>query len=411
MIAYVVNPGSGSIKLACAEIQPSVHTKLPAAFHLDLQRVELTLEEAPDMTQVDELALKLLPLTVKWPRPDAIVGRGGNIGKVPAGTYRITDELIQHAQNVQAEYPDDPALNLGILLAQALGQSYDVPSFIVDPQSVDELLPEARMTGVRGVHRNLRFHALNAGAVARWTAHEVGKRFTEARVIVAHLGSTTSVTAFEHGHPIDTSGTGFNGGPMGARQAGPLSPQHLLEQAKQCEEIELVKRLTHDSGFYALTGTADLRELEQRLSHDSNVQQAVDGFIHQVCKAICEQMGALSGRPDAVALTGGIAHWDEIVNRIEDRLSWVAVMMVYPGEMEFEALAEGVGRVMLGWEGLRVWTASEVYTETASPLLLPKETPSASGSNNPNSQNDIDHHNADQAEHTTHATHTDRTDD
>ena len=40
-----------------------------------------------------------------------------------------------------------------------------------------------------------------------------------------------------------------------------------------------------------------------------------------------------------------------LVDRIERRLAWIAPIIVVPGELELEALAEGAGRVLLGLEG------------------------------------------------------------
>ena len=41
---------------------------------------------------------------------------------------------------------------------------------------------------------------------------------------------------------------------------------------------------------------------------------------------------------------------------------WIAPIIVVPGELELEALAEGAGRVLLGLEGLREWTPEGVTT-------------------------------------------------
>ena len=43
MIAYVINPGTGGIKLACASIEPSLNSALPGQLQLDLTRAELAL--------------------------------------------------------------------------------------------------------------------------------------------------------------------------------------------------------------------------------------------------------------------------------------------------------------------------------------------------------------------------------
>ncbi|WP_019585559.1 butyrate kinase [Deinococcus apachensis] len=349
MIAHVINPGSSSVKLACADLQPSENPALPGQLRLSLTRAEVPLEGPPGEQDISALTRAVLDMTAGWPAPDAVVARGGWLGRVAAGTYRVTPELARYAA-------DEDRDGLGSVLALGVGEARGVPAFVVDPQSVNELLPEARVTGVRGVTREARFHALNARVVARRAAHEVGLRLQDARVVVAHLGATTSVTAFDRGRAIDTSGMGPDGGPLGARQAGPLPTTTLLRLAGEHPRTELLRSLAAESGFLALTSSANLRELEAREESDPAVQAAAAAFVHQACKAIGEQCGALPGRPDALAITGGAAHWEAVVDRIERRLGWIAPVIIVPGELELEALAEGAGRVLLGLEAPRDWT-------------------------------------------------------
>ncbi|MDB5046474.1 MAG: butyrate kinase [Deinococcus sp.] len=370
MIAHVINPGSSSVKLACAAIEPSLNPALPGQLRVQLERAELPLSGPPSTAQLEELKAQIRTLTADWPTPDAVVGRGGLIGRVPAGTYRVTPELAEYA--LQGEGASEPA-NFGGPLALALADAWGVPAYIVDPQSVDELLPEARATGVQGVTRATRFHTLNARVVARRAAHEVGKRLGDARVVVAHLGATTSVTAFDGGRAIDTTGTGPDGGPMGAMQGGPLPARALLRLMREQGEAATLRLLAGESGFRALTGSANLKDLETRELSDPAVQAATAAFVQQACKAIGEQCAALPGRPHAIALTGGIARWDGLVDRIERRVAWIAPVIVVPGELELEALAEGVGRVLLGLEQVRQWPH-------ASPTVGPVATPAAAGS-------------------------------
>lgn len=355
MIAHVINPGTGGLKLACATLETADNPALPSQLRVSLERAELPLPRVPRAADLPALVADILALTAEWPAPDAIVGRGGLIGRVPGGAYRVTPELADYAVRSVSEGEETAqVVNLGAPLALAVAQARGVPAFIVDPQSVDELLPAAQETGVKGVRRNAQFHALNARVTARRAAYEVGKRFTDARVVVAHLGATTSVTAFEAGRAIDSSGSGPDGGPMGARQSGPLPTRCLLTLLRQHGPEETLRRLASESGFLALTGSADLKELEAR-QDDEDVQTATAAFVHQACKAVGEQVGALSGRPDAIVVTGGIARWDDLMDQIERRLAWMAPVLIIPGELELEALAEGAGRVLLGLEAAREW--------------------------------------------------------
>ena len=47
----------------------------------------------------------------------------------------------------------------------------------------------------------------------------------------------------------------------------------------------------------------------------------------------------LHGKVDAILLTGGVAHSEYVVSRLQERISFLAPVFVYPGEDELEALA------------------------------------------------------------------------
>ena len=64
---------------------------------------------------------------------------------------------------VHGEHPS----NLGAALARSIGDQIGVPSFVVDPVSVDELMPKARISGISDLERPSWFHALNHKAVGQ----------------------------------------------------------------------------------------------------------------------------------------------------------------------------------------------------------------------------------------------------
>ncbi|MBB6097322.1 butyrate kinase [Deinobacterium chartae] len=353
MIAYVINPGSTSTKLALARISPSPNPDLPGNIQVALERREVF---HPDLVgdlheQFARIHAELMQGLEGWPAPDAVAGRGGLIGPASAGTYVVTDELAQFA--LASPYGQH-ASNMGAALALEVATRYGVPAFIVDPPTVDELLPEARVSGFPGIERRSRFHALNTRAVGRRAAYEVGKRFSEAVVVVAHLGGGNSVTTFLNGRAVDTTGALLDEGPFSPQRAGTLPTSGLLDLAYRFPRPELERLLTQEGGFRGLLGTADLRELERRERDEATVRAIVEAYIHQVVKAV-GAYSVVAGRPDAIALTGGAARWPSLIDRIESRLAWIAPVVTYPGELELEALAEGVGRVLLGHEQARNW--------------------------------------------------------
>ena len=62
---------------------------------------------------------------------------------------------------------------------------------------------------------------------------------------------------------------------------------------------------------------------------------------------------ALSGKVDAILLTGGIAYGKELMQQIADMVSFIAPVKVYPGEDEMGALAGNALAVLEGREEVR----------------------------------------------------------
>lgn len=58
----------------------------------------------------------------------------------------------------------------------------------------------------------------------------------------------------------------------------------------------------------------------------------------------------LKGQVDAIVLTGGVAHSQMLVDWVRERVTWIAPLMLYPGEDEMLALAQGALRVLRGEE-------------------------------------------------------------
>ena len=123
---------------------------------------------------------------------DGVVGRGGMLGPLEAGAYRVNDAM----KDVLSRAAKEHASNLGAFLASDIAALSGAPAWIYDGVSVDEMWPYARVTGIPGIERPSIGHALNMRAVAREWASDQGRSYDEVRVIVAHLGGgiTLSLT-------------------------------------------------------------------------------------------------------------------------------------------------------------------------------------------------------------------------
>jgi butyrate kinase len=91
-------------------------------------------------------------------------------------------------------------------------------------------------------------------------------------------------------------------------------------------------------------------------------------MIYQICKGIAEMSTVLCGKVDAIVLTGGLMRFRDIEEGIRERCGWIAPIHVYPGEMEQEAMAFPVLKVLRGqakamtYSGRNVWQGFEGVT-------------------------------------------------
>ena len=79
----------------------------------------------------------------------------------------------------------------------------------------------------------------------------------------------------------------------------------------------------------------------------------VEAMAYQNAKTIGEMATVVNGKVDAIVLTGSFAYFKRFVDWITERVSWIAPVMVYPGEDEMTALAEAGMRILKGEEQAR----------------------------------------------------------
>jgi len=288
---------------------------------------------------------------------EAVVGRGGLLPPMECGTYLVDDVMIEALRHTHL---GDHGSNLGAVLALRFAQAAGVNAYIVDPVTVDEWQPCARITGSPLVSRTSIGHALNTKAVARRYARECGRAYSDLQLIVVHMGSGITVSAHRGGRTIDSNS--IEEGPFGPDRTGSLPVRALIKLcfSGRFTQDELDRHVFGDGGLFAYLGTRSLPEVEQRIdAGDKLAAQVFDAMIYQIAKETGAMAAVLAGKTEVVILTGGMAHSERLVNRLCNRIGWIAPIEVYPGEDELQALAEGVFRVLDGEETARRMKAEE----------------------------------------------------
>jgi butyrate kinase len=279
----------------------------------------------------------------------AVIGRGGLLHPLAGGVYRVNEAMKEDL--ALCRYGTH-ASNLGGLLADLLAAELGVPALVADPVVVDELDELARYSGLPDIPRRSIFHALNQKACARRAARELGRRYEDCALIVAHLGGGVSVGVHLGGRVRDVNNALDGDGPFAVERAGGLPSgdwlRYVLAHREEGEALQ--RRLTGRGGMVAYLGTNDARRIEEAIEAHERGEPEPEGLdggrcrevLRAMCYAISKQicsLAAASGRPDAVVLTGGLAHSSRIVGEIAARVGFLAPLLVYPGENEMEALA------------------------------------------------------------------------
>jgi butyrate kinase len=284
----------------------------------------------------------------------AVAGRGGLLKPIPGGTYRVNAAMLEDLRRgLQGEH----ASNLGGILAYGIARTCNIDAFVVDPVSTDELDDLARLSGLPELPRTSLTHALNQRWMGRRAAAELGCRYEECRLVIAHLGMGISVAAHRSGRIVDTNNANESG-PFSPERAGTLPVGDLVKLcfSGKHTERELVRKLTSQGGLVAYLGTKDVREIERRIEQADPVATLVyTAMGYQIAKEIGAMAVILGGGINAVVLTGPLAHSERLISQIQERISWIAPVLVYPGGEEMRALAAGATRVLRGEEEALVY--------------------------------------------------------
>lgn len=347
MKILAINPGSTSTKVALYEedrelwsVSESYPVEVVSSQKNITERIKFRYERILQMLDAHETQITDI---------DAFAGRGGLLHPLESGAWLVNDAMLE---DISSERFGVHASNMGAPLARCLAQEAGgKPAYIIDPVVVDERVPEAAISGVPEIPFRSIFHALNQRAVAHRAAKQLGKQYSDCSFVVAHLGGGISVGAHRRGRVIDVNQALGGTGPMSPERAGTIPAQGLVDMCFSglFSRAEIDKKITGLGGFAAHLGTNDFREVMKRTENsDEKAKLIFKALCHQVAKEIGAAAVVLRGEIDAIIITGGLAHSKELCRGIHERVSWITRVIIFPGEDELRALAEGAARVLRG---------------------------------------------------------------
>jgi acetate kinase len=167
--------------------------------------------------------------------------------------------------------------------------------------------------------RRYGFHGTSHNYVSQRAATLLCKPLSELKLITAHLGNGSSITAIENGKVIDTSMgfTPLQGVVMGTR-CGDIDPAittYLIEQYPQYKDAKTLNDLMNNkSGLAGVSGlSADMRDILKAVSEgDKKAELAFNMLVYSIKKYISAYYGVLNGA-DALIFTAGIGENSALV--------------------------------------------------------------------------------------------------
>ena len=150
-------------------------------------------------------------------------------------------------------------------------------------------------------------------------------KLSNARIIVAHLGSGASLCAIHNGQSIATT-MGFSplDGLMMGTRCGNIDPGVLLYFMDHHKmNVHTVEQLLYyQSGLLGVSGiSSDMRTL--LASENPHAKEAIELFVYRIRREIGSLISALDGI-DALVFTGGIGeHSPEIRSKICHKATWL----------------------------------------------------------------------------------------
>lgn len=354
-----VNPGSTSTKIALFDNSAEVFSETIVHMPEDLKVFGEIQDQLVYRRDMVEKAMESKGYSVS--DVDVFVGRGGGLLPLVGGTYEVTSLLAEHAsRGMTGQHPAQLAAQICKQFAERNGKR----AFVVNPPDVDEFEDVSRISGIKGIFRESHIHALNQKEIAIRYCAARGLKYEDVNLVICHLGGGISITAHQKGRMIDSNDIIKGSGPMTPTRAGDMPYMKIVDMAYSgaYTKKQLTDKLNKEGGLMDHYGTADTRDvLKLAREGDKCAETVYRGMAYQNAKYVGAMAVALQGKVDAIILTGGVANGKAFTDIMQEYISWIAEVVIMPGEFELEALSAGALRVMRGEEHAKIYTGIPVW--------------------------------------------------
>jgi butyrate kinase len=341
-LILTINPGNTSTKVGLFEDQTAKQAETIRHSREETDKFESIADQLDFRKKAVENFLA--KNNIKLESIDYFIGRGGYMKPLKSGLYEVNNKMLDDLKTIKY---GEHASNLGALIANGLASVNKKKAFILDPVCVDEFEPIARLSGHPAIPRVSVFHALNQKMVARNAARDMGRDYTDLNMIVIHLGSGISVGLHKNGRISDLTNAIDGEGPFSPERSGAVPTRlflkHVFQKGLDFKESESM--LYGKSGMYAYLGTNDFKKVmdDYEAGEDKKVKLVVEAMAYQIAKTTASLAAPVSGDIDCIAITGGLAYSETFTGLIIPYIRFITDnILIYPGEDELQAMAEGV---------------------------------------------------------------------
>lgn len=249
---------------------------------------------------------------------------------------RITGEVVTELRRVVPFAPNHLPAELALIEGLQRARP-EIPQIVSFDTAFHETLPEvARRLPIPGAYdangvRRYGFHGLSYAYLMQELDRQAGSVAANGKLVLAHLGSGSSLAAVHRGRSIDTS-MSFTpiGGVIMSTRSGDLDPGLVsyLARTERWTADQIEDMLSHRAGLLGVSGTTgDMRALLASERTDSACRLAVAMYGYQIKKWIGAFAAALGGL-DTLVFSGGIGeHASTIRARVCEGLDFLGVQL------------------------------------------------------------------------------------
>jgi butyrate kinase len=276
-------------------------------------------------------------------------------GDLPPGIYMAETRLLR---KISANLIDENQYRSGVftayLLSSYINGNYDTECLplVIEPAIENEISLEAALSGLRGITREPVYNSFSqriGAALCAW--YELRKKPNETRMVVAHLSSEISVGAHDMGRIIDSNSPQDGEGPLSPTCSGTLPLDALIElcYSGKYDLDEMLNMVSQKSGLCAYLDDASLENVEKMYrAGEKKTVFLVNAMAYRTARAIGARAAALSGKIEAIVLTGHWATFTEFTDEIASYVDWIAPVKIYGAENELRLLAETAAIIYRG---------------------------------------------------------------